>query len=169
MTHRSIIRLFSSVLLAAVVVACGDNVPSVGPSTGLLLVDPPFAGVDDQVGVQRGQAAQPLLLGLGRAAEELDDSENGSYLGLPLVMALGLMKINRYSLPNVLANEPIVPELMQGQCTAENLERALLAWFTDAEARSTLEPRFLAIHQRLRGDASATAAAAVAELLQRPR
>jgi serine protease len=46
MTHRSIIRLFSSVLLAAVVVGCSDNVPDVGPSTGLLLVDPPFAGVD---------------------------------------------------------------------------------------------------------------------------
>jgi lipid-A-disaccharide synthase len=86
-----------------------------------------------------------------------------------LVMALGMMKITRYSLPNVLANEPIVPELMQGQCTAENLERALLDWFENAEARSTLEPRYLAIHQRLRGDASAAAAAAVAQLLERPR
>lgn len=44
MTHRSIIRLFSSTLLAAMVLGCGDNVPDVGPSTGLLLVNPPFAG-----------------------------------------------------------------------------------------------------------------------------
>lgn len=44
MTHRSIIRLFSSTLLAAMILACGDNVPDVGPSTGLLLVNPPFAG-----------------------------------------------------------------------------------------------------------------------------
>jgi lipid-A-disaccharide synthase len=92
-----------------------------------------------------------------------------SALTYRLVMALGLMKINRYSLPNVLANEPIVPELMQGQCTAENLERAVLDWFGDAQARATLEPRYLAIHQRLRGDASATAASAVAELLERAR
>jgi lipid-A-disaccharide synthase len=92
-----------------------------------------------------------------------------SALTYRLVMALGMMKITRYSLPNVLANEPIVPELMQGQCTAENLERALLDWFENAEARSTLEPRYLAIHQRLRGDASAAAAAAVAQLLERPR
>ena len=46
MTHRSIIRLFSSTLLAALVLACGDNVPDVGPSTGLLLVNPLFAGID---------------------------------------------------------------------------------------------------------------------------
>ena len=43
MTHRSIIRLFSSTLLAAMVLGCGDNVPSVGPSNGYLLVDPLFA------------------------------------------------------------------------------------------------------------------------------
>jgi lipid-A-disaccharide synthase len=92
-----------------------------------------------------------------------------SALTYRLVMALGLMKINRYSLPNVLANEPIVPELMQGQCTAENLERAVLDWFGDAQARATLQPRYLAIHPRLRGDASATAASAVAELLERAR
>ena len=46
MTHRSIIRLFSSTLLAAMILACGDNVPDVGPSTGLLLLDPLFAGID---------------------------------------------------------------------------------------------------------------------------
>jgi hypothetical protein len=46
MTHRSIIRLFSSTLLTALVLACGDNVPDVGPSNGLLLVDPLFAGID---------------------------------------------------------------------------------------------------------------------------
>ena len=121
-------------------------------------------------------AADVVLLASGTAALEAMLAKRPmvvayriSALTYRLVMALGLMKINRYSLPNVLANEPIVPELMQGECTAENLERALLGWFTDAEARSTLEPRFLAIHQRLRGDASATAAAAVAELLARPR
>ena len=43
MTHCSIFRLFSSTFLAAMVLGCGDNVPDVGPSTGLLLVDPPFA------------------------------------------------------------------------------------------------------------------------------
>ncbi|MEA2762937.1 MAG: serine protease [Gemmatimonadaceae bacterium] len=46
MTHRNLVRFVSSALLAAVVYGCSDNSPSVGPSAGLLQVDPPFAGVD---------------------------------------------------------------------------------------------------------------------------
>ncbi|MFT3806780.1 lipid-A-disaccharide synthase [Arenimonas sp.] len=88
-----------------------------------------------------------------------------SALTYRIVMGLGMMKVNRYSLPNVLANEPVVPELMQDDCTAENLVAALLRWFDDAEARETLEPRFLAIHEKLRRNASSQAADAIAELL----
>ena len=46
MTHRNVVRFFSGALLAALVYGCGDNVPNVGPSTGLLQVNPPFAGID---------------------------------------------------------------------------------------------------------------------------
>ena len=88
-----------------------------------------------------------------------------SALTYRIVMGLGMMKVNRYSLPNVLANEPVVPELMQGDCTAENLVAALMRWFDDDEARATLEPRFLAIHEKLRRNASAQAADAIAALL----
>ena len=117
-------------------------------------------------------ASDVVLLASGTAALEAMLAKRPMVVGYRisaltyrLVMALGLMKINRYSLPNVLANEPIVPELMQGDCTAENLLAALVAWFANPEARSTLEPRYLAIHQRLRGGGSASAAAAIAELL----
>jgi len=89
-----------------------------------------------------------------------------SALTYRLVMALGLMKVNRFSLPNVLANEPIVPELMQGDCTPEKLAAALRPWFEDAEAVAGLQARYLAIHQSLRQGASARAAEAVAELAQ---
>jgi lipid-A-disaccharide synthase len=65
----------------------------------------------------------------------------------------------------VLANEPVVPELMQGECTAENLAAALERWLSDVEACETLERRFLAIHERLRGGGSAAAANAVSQLL----
>ena len=88
-----------------------------------------------------------------------------SALTYRIVMGLGMMKVNRYSLPNVLANEPVVPELMQGDCTAENLVAAVTRWFEDDEARATLEPRFLAIHEKLRRNASAQAADAIAALL----
>jgi len=88
-----------------------------------------------------------------------------SALTYRLVMGLGMMHSNHYSLPNVLANEPVVPELMQGECTAENLAAALERWLSDASACETLERRFLAIHERLRGGGSAAAAKAVSELL----
>ena len=88
-----------------------------------------------------------------------------SALTYRIVMSLGMMKVNRYSLPNVLANEPIVPELMQGDCTADNLVAALTRWLDDDEARATLEPRFLAIHEKLRRGASAQAADAIGSLL----
>jgi lipid-A-disaccharide synthase len=83
-------------------------------------------------------------------------------------MGLGMMRSSQYSLPNVLANEPVVPELMQGECTAENLAAALERWLSDAEACETLERRFLRIHERLRGGGSAAAAQAVSELLESP-
>ena len=40
--------------------------------------------------------------------------------------------------------------------------------FSTLRARATLLPRYLAIHERLRRDASSSAADAVAELLSRP-
>jgi lipid-A-disaccharide synthase len=82
-----------------------------------------------------------------------------------LVMTLGLMKVNRYSLPNILANEPVVPELMQDDCRPDNLMHALLHWLDNPAACATLQPRFAAIHERLRRGASARAAEAIEDLL----
>nr|MBP8081076.1 lipid-A-disaccharide synthase [Arenimonas sp.] len=121
-------------------------------------------------------ASDVVLLASGTAALEAMLAKKPMVVGYRisaltyrLVMALGLMNVNRYSLPNVLANEPIVPELMQGNCTPENLLGALLPCFNDAQARATLQPRYQAIHERLRGDAPDGAAAAIAQLLERPR
>jgi lipid-A-disaccharide synthase len=88
-----------------------------------------------------------------------------SALTYRVVMGLGMMHSNHYSLPNVLANEPVVPELMQGECTPRNLADALARWLSDAEACETLERRFLRIHERLRGGGSAAAARAVSDLI----
>jgi hypothetical protein len=40
------IRLFAGALLAAAICGCGDNVPTVTASSGILEVDPAYAGVD---------------------------------------------------------------------------------------------------------------------------
>lgn len=121
-------------------------------------------------------ASDVVLLASGTAALEALLAKRPMVVGYRisaltyrLVMGLGLMKVNRYSLPNVLANEPIVPELMQDDCTAEKLAAAVQAWFDDAEAVLGLQARYLAIHQTLRQGASARAAEAILELAGLPR
>jgi lipid-A-disaccharide synthase len=88
-----------------------------------------------------------------------------SGLTYAIVKAFGMLKSAHVSLPNVLAGETLVPELLQDACTPSNLHAALLRWFRDADAVAALQPRFLAIHETLRRDASARAADAVAGLL----
>ena len=88
-----------------------------------------------------------------------------SALTYAIVRGFGLMKTDTYSLPNALAGERIVPELMQDACTGENLAREILAWLRDPSRLAALLPRFEAIHHELRRDASERAADAVAEVL----
>ena len=82
-----------------------------------------------------------------------------------LVKGLGMLKTKHYSLPNVLAGDRVVPELMQRDCTPEKLANATLALLRDGEAAGRIVPRFREIHVQLRQDASARAAEAIAELL----
>ncbi|HEX2596098.1 MAG TPA: lipid-A-disaccharide synthase [Luteimonas sp.] len=83
-----------------------------------------------------------------------------------IVKGMGMLKVDSYALPNVLAGERVVPELMQADCTPPQLAAAVLRWFRDPGAVAALQPRFRAIHADLRRDASAQAAQAVAELLE---
>src|SRR5688500_13172367 len=85
-----------------------------------------------------------------------------------LVKMLGMLKIERYALPNVLAGEDVAPELMQDDCTPENLSQAVLHWFKHPEAVAALQPKYLELHRALRQDASARAADAVADLVPSP-
>lgn len=82
-----------------------------------------------------------------------------------IVTGLRLMKTDRFSLPNALAGETVVPELMQADCTPENLAREILAWLREPSRIGALRPRFDAIHHELKRDASARAADAIAELV----
>jgi len=82
-----------------------------------------------------------------------------------MVKGLGMLKVDHYALPNVLAGEELVPELMQHDCTPEQLSAAVLHWLHDPAAGAALQPRFLALHEELRRDASSQAARAVVELV----
>lgn len=83
--------------------------------------------------------------------------------------ALRLVKLRWFSLPNILAGEGLVPELIQDEATAGNLARAAEHWLDDEGARSELAKRFNDLHAELRCDAANRAADSVASLLDMPR
>ncbi len=64
-----------------------------------------------------------------------------------------LMKKKAYlpyvGLPNILAGEWLVPELLQDDATPENLARALGNWLTHKDAAQRLRERFVEIHASL--------------------
>jgi lipid-A-disaccharide synthase len=117
-------------------------------------------------------AADVLLLASGTAALEGMLAKRPMVVGYriaPLthwiVRSFGLLRIERYALPNVLAGEDLAPELMQDQCTPDRLAAAVLRWFREPAAVAALMPRYLALHEALRRDASRSAADAIADLL----
>ncbi len=90
----------------------------------------------------------------------------GSALTYRLVKGLGMLKVERYALPNVLAGETLVPELMQHDCTPENLAAEVLRWLRDPDGGRGIAAALPRTPLALRRDASARAADAIAELLQ---
>ena len=120
------------------------------------------------------KAADALLLASGTAALE------GMLAKRPMVVAyriaplthfivkgLGILKINRYSLPNILADKPIVPELMQDDCTPDSIAKTLLGMLDESGAGAAQVAHFHEQHERLRGTGSAGAAEAIGEVAAR--
>jgi len=64
-------------------------------------------------------------------------------------------------LPNIMANEFLVPELLQEAATPEALAAAVLDLFGDAERRARLAERFTEMHHALRRDTVGLAADAI--------
>ncbi|TWI10590.1 lipid-A-disaccharide synthase [Aerolutibacter ruishenii] len=119
------------------------------------------------------QASDVILLASGTATLEAMLAKRPmvvayriSPLTHALVKGLGMLKVEHYSLPNVLAGERVVPELMQDDCTPDKLAAATLALLRDPTAEAALAKRFLGLHEQLRQDASARAADSVAALIE---
>jgi lipid-A-disaccharide synthase len=68
-----------------------------------------------------------------------------------------------FTLPNLLANEAIIPELLQDDVNAENMSKQLLNFFESDN--SVLISRFTDLHHTLKCNADKTAAKAVVEEL----
>jgi lipid-A-disaccharide synthase len=70
----------------------------------------------------------------------------------PLTWILGrrLVKLSTFAMPNLIAGEKIVPELIQRDFTAENVVRELSAIIPDGPARSNMQAALKMVQQRLR-------------------
>jgi len=84
-----------------------------------------------------------------------------------LIRWFRMMKTKYVSLPNILAGEPLVPELLQQEANGPRMAEEVLRWLNDADGRATLQTRFAGLHQQLRCDAGARAAKAIQALLER--
>lgn len=116
-------------------------------------------------------AADAILLASGTAALEgllvkrpMVVAYKISPLTYWLVMFFKLMKIDQYSLPNLLVGRNTIPELMQDDAQVEKLGEAMLEWLDNPERCDRLIVKFDAVHQDLKRNASEVAAEAVLKL-----
>jgi lipid-A-disaccharide synthase len=115
-------------------------------------------------------AADAVLVASGTATLE------AALLKRPMVISYKMPRLSAWimrrkahlpyaGLPNILAGEFVVPELLQEDATAENLAQALCNQLQDKEVRKRLEIRFLQIHRSLRQDTARLAVEAILPLL----
>ena len=69
-----------------------------------------------------------------------------------------LVKTRFFSLPNILASEELVPELLQHEVTGQAIAQEVLRWLNQPALCENLKQRFDLLHQQLRIDAATTAA-----------
>ncbi len=112
-------------------------------------------------------ASEAVLMASGTAALEgmlakkpLVVSYRTSALSYAIIKPL--LKVPYVALPNLLAGEMLVPELLQNDATPEKLGQAMLDQLADPQRQVQ---RFTELHQQLRCNASEQAARAVLELL----
>lgn len=90
---------------------------------------------------------------------------------MPALSAWIMRRIGGYlpwvGLPNILAGETLVPELLQESAQPGAIAQALLRQLEDATGRARLAERFAAIHESLRRDTPALAADAIFETMRR--
>ena len=78
-----------------------------------------------------------------------------------------LSKARYISLPNLLANKALVPELVQNEVTPEHIAQATQHWLNQPQQTEQVLKKFNQLHQQLQANGSATAALAISQLIER--
>lgn len=135
------------------------------------------AGVADSFLVLDGDsetammAADVVLLASGTAALE------SALLGKPTIatyrlaalthaiaIGMGMVKLDYYTLPNLLTDAPLVPEFMQNEAEPSAIAGAVMAMLDDPERRRMIQREFAKLRTKLALNADQRAADAVIEL-----
>jgi lipid-A-disaccharide synthase len=77
-----------------------------------------------------------------------------------------MVKTPYVGLPNLLAGEKLVPELLQDDATAENMSAAVMHYFEHPQETQALRDTFYDMHRSIKRNASDRAADAIAQLIQ---
>ena len=115
-------------------------------------------------------AADAILLASGTAALE------AMLVKRPMVVSyrvnkltywimLRMIKVPYVSLPNLLSNEPLVPELLQDEATPENLAKQLLVTWQSFVDDESIQQKYLDLHQMLKKNAGEVGAEAILTML----
>ncbi|WP_323816110.1 lipid-A-disaccharide synthase [Cellvibrio sp. NN19] len=117
-------------------------------------------------------AADVILLASGTVALEallLKKPMVVAYKMAPLTFKIlsWLIKTPWVSLPNLLAQKMLVPEILQDKATPLTLSAAVMNYFDNPDEAQALSEIFMQMHIELKRDASARAADAVAQLIRR--
>lgn len=81
------------------------------------------------------------------------------------MLAKRLLKIDRYSLPNLLAGEDVVCEWIQDTCTSDNIAQDMADLLSNEQRRTAQIQAFMKISEKLPYQVSHQAAKAIAQLL----
>ena len=120
-------------------------------------------------------AAEATLLASGTAALEAMLCKSPMVVGYRMkpftyFLAKRLVKTKYISLPNLLADEMLVPELIQEDCNPTKLAEKLSHYLSEDKSavqnRHALLQRFAELHQRIQCNADQQAAQAVIDLLE---
>ena len=120
-------------------------------------------------------AAEATLLASGTAALEAMLCKSPMVVGYRMkpftyFLAKRLVKTQYISLPNLLADEMLVPELIQEDCNPTNLAEKLSLYLSEdksaVQTRHVLLQRFAELHQMIQCNADQQAAQAVIDLLE---
>jgi len=80
-----------------------------------------------------------------------------------VVRALGLVKVQFFSQPNILVGRRLVPEFLQEQVSGRTLGEALLQVLDDQHLQAEMQQEFRTIHETLRRGGADRAASAILE------